>query len=159
MSNTTTKPIKALLNLAKLSPKDLLAVANAVHDGVFGDSAFANMTSPVDKAKFEGAIANFVLLSTQAADGSKKAIAARNNQGAILIKILRDLAHWVEANCNDNLQTFLASGFHAKTGTMVKTQPVSESIRKIRSGKNSGEIEIVLVDFPDALDRKSTRLN
>ena len=109
------------------------------------------MTPPIDKAALEAAIASYSLLSTQAADGSKKAIAARNHQGDILIKMLRQLGHWVEANCNDDLKTFLASGFHAKSATSNKRQPVSESIRKLRPGKNSGEMEVVPVALPEAL--------
>src|SRR6476660_9352858 len=85
MSNTKTKPIKAVLGLTKLGAKDILPAANAVHDGIFGDPTFAPMPPPIDKATLEEAIVTSSLLSTQAADGSKKAIAARNHQGDILI--------------------------------------------------------------------------
>jgi Fibronectin type III domain len=84
-------------------------------------------------------------------DGGKKAIAARNHQATIVIKMLRTLGHWVEANCNEDIKTFLGSGFQAASTNSTKAQPVSEKIRKIEPGKKSGEESITLVDDPEAL--------
>jgi len=66
MSNTIAKPIKAVLALSKLTPKDLLAFANIINDGVFNDPAFATLSPPVDKATFQGGIVTYVSLSTEA---------------------------------------------------------------------------------------------
>jgi hypothetical protein len=69
----------------------------------------------------------------------------------LFIKMLRTLGHWVEANCNEDIKTFLGSGFQAASTNSTKAQPVSEKIRKIEPGKKSGEESITLVDDPEAL--------
>jgi hypothetical protein len=87
------------------------------------------------------------LLSDQAAaalDGGKKAIAERNHQAKVVIRMLRQLGHYVEANCNDNLQTFLKSGFEAAPGTRTPSQALSQFIRRIDPGKISGQFMVVL---------------
>ena len=150
-TRTKSKLIKALFGFTKLSPKDLLARGNAVLAGVYGDPAYTSLTPPVDKATFKSGVDSFSLLSTEALDGGRKAVAARNHQGQIVIKMLRDLAHWVEANCNEDLKTFLASGFEVASTTPAKPAPLTESIRKIGPGPNAGEILIVLKALAEAL--------
>ena len=65
--------------------------------------------------------------------------------------MLRQLAHWVEANCNEDVKTFLASGFQAVSTTPTKAAPLTESIRKIEPGPNTGQILIVLRALAAAL--------
>ena len=52
---------------------------------------------------------------------------------------------YVEQNCNDDMATFLLSGFQAKPSTKNLTPPVSDSIRKVEHGANSGQIAVTLM--------------
>ena len=61
-------------------------------------------------------------LIAAAADCSKKAIAERKQQRAVVVKMLRQLGHWVEANCNDDPAILQSSGFQQQA-TPVKTAP------------------------------------
>jgi hypothetical protein len=67
-----------------------------------------------------------------------------------VVKILVQLAHWAEANCKDDMTTFLSSGFQAATTARTKTPLVSEAIRKIVFGSVSGEVVLTLVKFKGA---------
>ena len=149
MSKTKTKPIKAMFGFTKATPADLQARGSAVLAGVYTDPAYAKLTPPIDKPTFQAAFDSYSTLSTEAMDGGKKAIAARNHQGQILGKMLRQLALWVEVNCNEDMKTFLASGFLAASTNPAKTPPLTESIRKIEPGKG-GEMRLTPTAFPGA---------
>ena len=56
----------------------------------------------------------------------------------------------METNCNCQLQTFLSSGFQPAPTSRTKTPPLSEAIRKIVPGSNSGELLITLIAVPEA---------
>jgi hypothetical protein len=150
-TQTKPKPIKAVLGFGKLAPQALQERVNAVLNGVYGDPVWASLTPPIDKATFKAAADSYSLLTTAALDGSKKAIAARNHEGTVITKMLKTLAHWVEAACNDDMKTFLASGFQVVSKTPAKPASLSESFRQIEPGPNTGQFKIVLKDFADAL--------
>jgi len=157
MSETKTKPIKALGGYNKKSPAENLAFANAVHSGMFTDPVDFP-APPVDEATFKGAIDTLSTKITAALDGGKKAIAERNHQEQVVIKMMRELAHYAEQACKDDLTTFLKSGFHAKSTVSGAKQSLSQYIRKITPGKNSGQFHLVLVsvDGADAYEIRCT---
>ena len=157
MSQTKPKPIKALGGYNKKSPAENLAFANAVHSGMFTDPVDFP-APPVDEATFKGAIDTLSTKITAALDGGKKAIAERNHQEQVVIKMMRELAHYAEQACKDDLTTFLKSGFHAKSTVSSAKQSLSQYIRKITPGKNSGQFHLVLVsvDGADAYEIRCT---
>ena len=157
MSQTKPKPIKALGGYNKKSPAENLAFANAVHSGMFTDPVDFP-APPVDEATFKGAIDTLSTKITAALDGGKKANAERNHQEQVVIKMMRELAHYAEQACKDDLTTFLKSGFHAKSTVSSAKQSLSQYIRKITPGKNSGQFHIVLVsvDGADAYEIRCT---
>ena len=157
MSQTKPKPIKALGGYSKKSPAENLAFANAVHSGLFTDPVDFP-APPVDEATFKGAIDTLSTKITAALDGGKKAIAERNHQEQVVIKMMRELAHYAEQACKDDLTTFLKSGFHAKSTVSSAKQSLSQYIRKITPGKNSGQFHLVLVsvDGADAYEIRCT---
>jgi len=157
MSQTKPKPIKALGGYNKKSPAENLAFANAVHSGMFTDPVDFP-APPVDEATFKGAIDTLSTKITAALDGGKKAIAERNHQEQVVIKMMRELAHYAEQACKDDLTTFLKSGFHAKSTVSSAKQSLSQYIRKITAGKNSGQFHLVLVsvDGADAYEIRCT---
>src|SRR5882762_7480078 len=158
MSQTTkATPIKALGGYNKKSPTENLASANAIHSGLFTDPV-DYPTPSIDEATFKGAIDTLSAKITAALDGGKKAIAERNHQEQVVIRMMRELAHYAEQACKDDLTTFLKSGFHAKFTVSSAKQSLSQYIRKITPGKNSGQFHIVLVsvDGADAYEIRCT---
>jgi hypothetical protein len=146
MSQTKTKakPIKALGGYYRKSPTQNLAYANAVHSGVYSDPV-DYPTPPIDEATFKGGIDMLSVKITAALDGGKKALAERNHQEQVVIKMMRQLAHYVETACKDDMPTFLKSGFQAASSPKAAKQALSQFIRKITPGKNSGQLHIILV--------------
>lgn len=143
-----TTLIRVLLDLTRVTAADLLTRANAVYAGLNLNPAYPN--PPIDMAAFRAAIDAFLAAITAALDGGAKAIAQRNALGDVLRRMLRQLGHYVEANCNGNMTVFLSSGFPAASNTRSRLQGVSESIRKIVPGPNSGELVVTLVAVPGA---------
>src|SRR5207253_5666996 len=138
------KPSKALGGYNKKSPAENLAFANAVHSGMFTDPVDFP-APPVDEATFKGAIDTLSTKITAALDGGKKAIAERNHQEQVVIKMMRQLGRYAEEACQDDLPTFLKSGFRPQSTVTPAKQSLSQYIRKITPGKNSGEIQVAPV--------------
>jgi Fibronectin type III domain len=82
---------------------------------------------------------------TTALDGGKKAIAERNHQEQVLIKMMRQLGQYVETACKDDINTFLKSGFQAAAVATGPKPSLSQFIRKITQGRNSGQLHIILM--------------
>src|SRR5712691_1317231 len=66
----------------------------------------------------------------------KKAIAERNRLAEVLIKKLRKLGKYVEISCNDDVKTFLSSGFDAAPVARPSATSLTDSIRSIKAGPN-----------------------
>ena len=144
-----TRLIRVLLDLTRTTAADFLARANAVYAGLNLNPAYPD--PPVSMPVLRTAIDEYSAAVTAALDGGAKAKAQRNTLGETLRRMLRKLAHYVEANCNDDMTTFLSSGFQAVTAARTRTQPVSESIRKIEPGPTSGQVLVALVAVPGAV--------
>ena len=143
MSKTKATPIKAILGFNKTAPTVLLARATAVLAGVYGDTTdYAN--PPIAAADFKTDVDAFSAAITAALDGGKKAVAARAHQGEVVIKALRQLGHYVEANCKDDMPTLLKSGFEAAPVVKATAQPLSQFIRNIQQGANSGQLLVTI---------------
>jgi hypothetical protein len=133
-----TKEIKALVGFYSVSDGDLLHRGVNIQTNLTGNSHFPN--PPVDLAVLEAALERFAALIAQALDGSKQVIAQRNQQRMTVIHMLRLLARYVEMASNGDFAVFQTSGFEAAAMTRVTTPPLSEKIRKLERGNNSGEI-------------------
>jgi hypothetical protein len=141
-------PIKAVLGFPKLAPKDLLASAAAIYTGTNGNPAYPS--PPVDMAALKADIDHFSSAITAAQDGGKKAIVERNRLAEVLIKKLRKLGKYVEISCNDDMKTFLSSGFEAASVARSSAPALSDSIRSIKAGPNSGQFQVVIATVPGA---------
>src|SRR5213594_3104802 len=147
---TQPKSIKASVGFRKLSAGDVLARANAVLDGVYtAKDDYPN--PPVDQATLKAQIDALSAGITAALDGGKKAVIAREHLKEVVIKSIGQLGNYVEANCKDDMPTFLKSGFQPISTIRTPTAPLSNSFRKIVPGKNSGQMEVTLVSQHDAL--------
>ena len=135
----SVKKIKAVLGFAGMSDLDLLKRLDAIRDAMIGNAAFPN--PPVDLAVFRTAIDTFSTLVTEALDGGKKAISAKRKQREEVIKMARQLGHYVEAASNNDLVTFNTSGFLAVSNKRAAPQPlIGARFRYVDRGPNSGQV-------------------
>jgi len=144
----TKTPIEAVVGFTKLAPGDLLQAATAIYTGTNGNPAFPNPT--VDMAVLKADIDNFSSAITASLDGGKKALAERNRLAEVLIKALRHLGKYVEINSKDDMKTFLSSGFQAKSVGRPGPSSLSESIRSVKQGPNSGQLLVSIAAVPGA---------
>jgi hypothetical protein len=144
------KVLRALLGFVSMSDGDVLSRGMAVLTGLTGNAKFPN--PPVDLATLKTAVESFQATIADALDGGKKAIAARNKQRAVVIQMLRQLATYVEANCNQDVAVFTSSGFDVASATRTTTpQPLSQpGIRNIAHGTNSGQLVVRITALPKA---------
>jgi len=132
------KLIKPLESLANVSDADVLKRVNAILTEMTGNAHFPN--PPVDMATFKTAVQAFASLVTEALDGSKKVIAQKNKQRRAVIKMVRLLGRYVEVTSDGDLAVFQTSGFQPASTAKTTSEPLSEKIRKIDHGPNSGQI-------------------
>src|SRR5205823_12533462 len=152
MSITTKQsPIKAVTNFRRLPAESVVTTSTVVQDHMKDNSNFSGAPAPpVDMPALKAATDLLAAKIAAAADGGKTAIAEKNHQKEVVAKLLVQLAHYVEANCKDDMTIFLSSGFTPAASTKKTTPPVSESIRKVDPGVNSGDIQVTLMKFPGA---------
>ena len=143
-NTTNAKPIKVLGGYNRKSPTENLASANAVHSGMFTDPA-DYPTPPIDEPTFKGAIDTLSKKITAGLDGGKKAIAERNHQEQVVIRMMRQLGQYAETACKDDMPTFLKSGFQAASRGTAAKPALSQWIRTVTPGRVSGQLHIVLV--------------
>src|SRR5690242_4476889 len=150
MTMTKVKRLKALLGFHKTSDPDLLKRLNTVHDGVNGNSAFP--MPPVDMTTFKSGIDLFNTLVTEAEDGGKKAVSAKNKQRELMVKQVTLLGHYVEAASNDDLATFMTSGFVPAPVSRTPPEPLPPaSIDWIDRGPATGQIVVKPKGVPKAI--------
>src|SRR5438874_6058679 len=135
-----TPNIQVLLGFRKLTDAALLARSMAVQTGIAGNPNFPNPT--VDLAALKTANDNFAAAISACLDGSKMAVAEKNKQREELIKMLRQLAIYVEANLREDISLLASSGFEAAAPKSPQ-QVLSSAIRSIRQG-NSGQLQVRL---------------
>jgi hypothetical protein len=153
MTTKKQHPIKAVLDLRKFTPVVVLSTSTHIFTEIYNNPNYTPPQAPappVDPATLKSA--NDALSSAIAAavDGGKKAIAQMKAQKEVVVKLLTQLAHFAEANCKDDMTIFLSSGFTARPSSRTVTPPVSESIRKIEPGPNSGQMVVTLMKYPGA---------
>jgi hypothetical protein len=136
------KMIRPIDGFAGVSDADVLSRGTNVQTCMTGNANFPN--PPVDLAALKTALDTFSALIAQALDGSKKVIAEKNKQRTAVIKMLRLLGRFVEVTCKDDMAIFETSGFQAAPAIRSTTPPLTEKIRKVVHGLNSGEITVWL---------------
>jgi hypothetical protein len=141
--------IRASLSFSRTIPKDLIARCLAVIAGLSGNANFTNL--PVDLSMFKAAVDRYAALWAEALDGSRKAIAERDNQEIEIIRMLKLLGHYVEATCKDDVAAFTSSGFVLRSSTRNSAaQPLTQpGIAKIGQGK-TGQLAVGVTPIPNA---------
>jgi len=131
--------IKPVLGVVGVSDAVLLQRLTAVHDGMFNNPAYP--APSVDMAAFKATIDAFSSAAAAVPEGGKAAITLRDKLRTEAIVMFRLLGHYVEANCKNDMNTFVSSGFVASTtGQRTPPQPVAvPSIVSVDQG-NSGQL-------------------
>ena len=138
-TKSTPNQIKAKLGLHGVSDPDTAKALMAAYNGVLNNPAYPN--PPVALPTFKAGIDLYSALIIDAEDGGKKAKSALIKQRGVVIKMYTQLGHYVEAACNDDLATFITSGFtQAAVKTKTAPQPLTEAkFSSIDRGPNSGD--------------------
>ncbi len=136
-----TKQIRVKLSNNGLSDKDVATQGVAVVDGMTNNTKLVN--PPINPADLKTQVETFASLIAAAADGGKKAITERKKQRAVVVKMLRQLGHWVEANCNDDAATLQSSGYQQQATPVRNTPPqplAGPPSFKVENGPISGQV-------------------
>ena len=115
------KKIKAVVGLDKMADGNVTAVLDGSLKGLT-DHATIFPKPPVDLATYEAAINAYKVAIPAALDGSRTAVAQKNKLRHAAVKIYAEMAHYVEANCNDDMATFLLFGFQPANTTKAPPQ-------------------------------------
>ncbi|HLH32537.1 MAG TPA: hypothetical protein VKY31_15140 [Terriglobia bacterium] len=143
------KPIKPLDGFSGVSDADVIIRCTAVQTAMAGNANYPNPS--VDLAVLKTNIDAFVTLVAQAADGSKMIIAEKNKQRATVVDMVRMLGRYVEVASKGDMSVFQTSGFQPASTTRTTAAPLSEKVRKITYGPNTGQVKIWLRTVKDAL--------
>lgn len=151
-STTKTKKttsIKAVSNFSAMINAVLVILAGAVVKGLTGNTAFP--TPPVDLTAMGNAVTQFTAAIQATADGGKTAKAVCEKQRKLLIADLKLLVVYVQNNCNNDMETFMSSGFQAQTPTSTANQPTGDaSFQSLDFGPASGQVVVVVKKVTNA---------
>ena len=137
MSKSKSKLIRPV-SCAAFKDSSLDQAGGAVETGVYGNPLTFS-TPPIDAATFKGIKDGFSVSLVAAADGGKKAVAEKNKNRELLIRAIRQIGHYVEVACKDDMPTFLLSGLTPiNNGPRTKQPPAIPIILSVLNG-NSGQ--------------------
>ena len=135
------------------STKPHLEFANdavTVYEGLKENPAFPS-NPPVALDAFKAAIDAYVSSISSATDGSRKAMVERDKLKEEVAGIMRQLGHWVEANCRQDLGILRSSGFQAASISRASQGPLPQPvILKTQNGAVSGQIVLQVTPLPRA---------
>jgi hypothetical protein len=103
------QPLHIAVGYTGLTDSGVAANALAAHDGVKAHPEL--FPNPPDLDVFMTNIQLFEGFIAAAQDGGKKAVSQKNKQRVATIKLMRQLGHYVEANCKDDVTIVNASGY------------------------------------------------
>src|SRR5437016_711852 len=94
----------ALFDFLRMPADAFVSRVMSIHGAMFGNAAFPN--PPVDLAVFKTAIDAYAAAVVAALDGGKQAIANKKKLGGVVVKMVEQLGHYVEAQSNGDPATF-----------------------------------------------------
>jgi len=145
MANKTIKPLESY---GPASDMEIVHRGMAVVTKLTGNLNFTNL--PVDLVILKADIDTFSVLIAESQDGSKRVIAKKNKQREVVVQKLRLLGRHVEVHCNNDMAVFLTSGFEPASTTRARLAQLSQNIRSMDHGDNSGQVVIRLNRIVDA---------
>jgi hypothetical protein len=142
--------IKAATGFRGMRPEVVFNTSQAIYNALNGNANIPAPPAPFDLPTLLAANQALSAANSEALDGGKKALAVRNHCKEVVVKILEQLARYVQANCKDDMTIFLSSGFKAQSSTRTAAPTASDSIRYVQPGPNSGQAQVKLVGDPNA---------
>src|SRR5437764_5261325 len=136
--------LRVSLAFARLPDKELDDFTLGVKNGITGNAAYP--TPPVTMVNLDAARTDFQQKGAKAATGGPPDTAAKNNARQVLLGMLRQLASYVQINCNNDMATLLSSGFQAMSTNRAQSQleqPKSLSIKTGTSGQLVASVDPV----------------
>jgi hypothetical protein len=149
MSNKQST-IKAATGFRSMNPDAVFSTSQAIYNALNGNSNIPAPPVPFDLPTLLAANQALSAANSAALDGGRKAVSVRNHCKEVVVKILDQLAKYVQANCKDDITIFLSSGFKAQSSTKSVPATASESIRYVKVGPNTGQAQVKLVSDPSA---------
>jgi hypothetical protein len=143
------KKIRARLGLQKLADGDVGQLLVNSLNGLTTNAAIFSKT-PIDLAIYKDAINDFLAAVPVALDGSRTAIARKKKLRDRAIRMYEELAHYVESNCNDDMTTFLLSGFQPTAKAAAGQSLAETSITSAVHGSLPGQMKIRFKRVPRA---------
>lgn len=143
--------IKVKGGLRRLTAHLVLATSLSIDSKIY--SIFTPAVAPappVDQPTLEAANDRLAAAIGAAEGGSKQSRAERNAAKEVVVRLLDQLAMYVQSNCGNDVDIVILSGFTPISSARTAAPPVSESIRKLVHGKNSGDMDATLMPYPDA---------
>ena len=137
MSNKQST-IKAATGFRRMKPDVVFSMSQAIYNGLNGNANIPAPPVPFDLPTLLAANQALSDANSAALDRGKKAVALRSHCKEVVAKILDQLAKYVQANCKDDMTIFLSSGFKAQSSMKTTAATLSESIRSVKLGPNSG---------------------
>ena len=119
-----TEQVTVKTNVKRLSDPDAIAFAGTVIKGVYVDKVIA-AAPPFDEATLQTAVDDLkgAIAAQAQAGGGTVVTAVKKKKRNVLDGLLRKLAHYVQANCNDDVQLVVKAGFQARaTSARSQTQ-------------------------------------
>jgi hypothetical protein len=151
MDTTKPKKISAIIGVGKMAEANLRDMLHSSLTGLQGNPKIFSKT-PIDLNVYAADIAAFEAAIPAALDGSKTATALKNKLKHIAIKDYIQLAHYAEAVADNDLATFLLSGFQPKTTTRTAAGPLPvPAIDYVVPGANTGEMKFKMKRLPPAI--------
>ena len=137
--------IKAATGFRQMKPEVVFSTSQAIYNALNGNANIPAPPAPFDLPTLLAANQALSAANSAALDGGKKAVAVRNHCKEVVVKILDQLAKYVQAACKDDMTIFLSSGFKAQSSTKMTAATASESIRYVKPGPKSGQVQVKLV--------------
>ena len=139
--------LRVLLGFTNAPDHILEETTGAVIQHLYGNVAFPS--PPVPTATLQSALTAFTASIAAQAAGGPPTTANKNNKRDALIALLRQLAGYVQQNCNNNMAMLLSSGFDAVSTNRAQSDLPAPAIRAIDNGM-SGQILVRVTPVANA---------
>ena len=139
MSTSNTKNVRVVQNFNRLTTDQLITSGTAVVNDIDGNPKVPNPAVPVDI--FKAQLQTLILAAAAAKDGGKKAIAERNKQRAIFIKMMKKQAQHVEEIAGTDVTVVTSAGYQVLAEPVSSQELEQPAIDKITQ-KNSGQQKV-----------------
>jgi hypothetical protein len=142
MATAKATPIRAVLGFNAMTDANLVIFANNIIKALTGNTNFTTPT--INLTTFTTTVSTYSAAISAALEGGKNAKDVRDKQKTIVVNDLRQLAIYVEGNCNNDMSIFSTSGFTAKAKATASGPAAVPTFKSLDYGTKPGEILVSL---------------